>query len=169
MRITESGWITIPKKLRKRLGLDEGTEVAMFLKPDTLFIRTWPPEDADPGIVEMVEARLVWAHDVSDEHSDDGDPCPYGVRAHITNGGVAIPQVYRERYGLEEEAEVELLPGANGMLLLKCAAEPADMENRGELDPSIIGSAKGKGVFADLYTNTDDFIRDIRGHVDDGR
>ena len=165
MRITEDGRITIPKKLRERLGLGDGVEVAMFPKPGTLFVRTWPPEDADPGIVEMLESRITWAHDLSDEHPDDEDACPYGVRAHMKHGGIAIPRVYRQRYELEEGAEVDILPMLNGALVHKCTPELADMKGRGELDPSVIGSAKEQGVFADLYTNTDDYINDIRGRV----
>ena len=91
MRITKSGRITIPKKLRERYGLGEGVEVAIFPKPSMLFIRTWPPEDALPEIVDMVESRIIWEHHLSDDPSDDGDACSYGVRALVRNGKIAIP------------------------------------------------------------------------------
>ena len=168
MRITESGRITIPKKLRERLGLDEGVEVVMFAKPNELFIIKWPPEGGHPGIVEMLEERITWAHHLPGEHSDDGEGSPYGVRALVKHGKIAIPQCYRDRYGLHAEAEADVTGNAQGMVISKCAPESADMKGRGELDPSVIGSAKGQGVFADLYDSVDDYINDIRGHVDDG-
>ena len=166
MRITEDGRITIPKKLRERLGLGDGVEVAMFAKPSTLFVIKWPP-GGHPGIVDLLESRLRWAHDLPDERSVDGEGGPYGVRTLVKHGKIAIPQCYRERYGLHEEAEADITGNAQGLVISKCAPESADMQGRGELDPSVIGSAKGKGVFADLYTNTDDYINDIRGRVDE--
>lgn len=162
MRITENGRITIPKKLRERFGLGEGAEVAMFPKPSTLFIRTWPPEDADPGIVEMLEAQLVWVHELPDERSNDGDP--YGVRALVGSGKIAIPQCYRDRYGLHEEAEVELLPASNGILLLKCPAEPASTREIHEIPDGVLGALKGRDILGGLYASVDEYIRDIRGH-----
>ena len=164
MRITEDGRVTIPKKLRERLGLGDGVEVAMFPKPGTLFIRTWPPEDADPGIVEMLESRIAWAHDLSDEHPDDGDACPYGVRAHMKHGGIAIPRVYRQRYELEEGAEVDILPMLNGALVHKCAPESASTRGARRIPDSVLGVLKDRGIMGGLYESVDDYIRDIRGH-----
>ena len=61
---------------------------------------------------------------------------------------------------------------SNGMLMQKCApkqAGPAAHEGHQGIDPSLIGAALGQGLFPELYTNTDDYIRDIRGHGGDGR
>ena len=84
------------------------------------------------------------------------------------SGRITIPKKLRERLGLDEGVEIDMVPTDEGLLIRKCGSESTKMERRGELDPSIIGSARGKGLFPDIYTNTDDFINDIRGPVDHG-
>lgn len=88
----------------------------------------------------------------------------------ITEGGrITIPKKLRVRLGLGEGVEVDMVPTDEGLLIRKCASESAKAEDRGELDPSIIGAWKRNGgIMGGLYSNTDDFINDIRGPVDHG-
>ena len=71
-------------------------------------------------------------------------------------GQITIPKRLRDRFGLNHNVEVEIVPADNGLLIRKrtAAEHPVDRVY------AILGHGKHAD---DLPTNTDDYVEAIRG------
>jgi AbrB family looped-hinge helix DNA binding protein len=55
MRVTEKGQVTIPKNVRRKLGIVPGSEVEFSLQDDVAILRTAPAPDADREVADFME------------------------------------------------------------------------------------------------------------------
>ena len=72
-------------------------------------------------------------------------------------GQITIPKPLRERFGLHPDAEVEITPSEDGVLIRRCdaAEHPVDRVS------GILGKPGMAGMPIDVV---DEYVREIRGH-----
>ncbi|GLS30515.1 looped-hinge helix DNA binding domain-containing protein, AbrB family [Mesorhizobium albiziae] len=55
MRVTEKGQVTIPKNVRRKLGIVPGSEVEFSLQDDVAIMRPAPPADANLEVANFMD------------------------------------------------------------------------------------------------------------------
>lgn len=78
-------------------------------------------------------------------------------------GKITIPKKLRERLGLGEGIEIDMVPTDEGLLIKRCAPAEEALDGVREIPDSVLGILKGRDALAGLYSSVDEYIEDIRG------
>lgn len=82
----------------------------------------------------------------------------------ITDSGrITIPKKLRERLGLGEGVEIDMVPTDDGLLIKRCVPTGTAPDGVREIPDSVLGILKGSDALAGLYSSVDEYIEDIRG------
>ena len=70
-------------------------------------------------------------------------------------GQITIPKRLRDRFGMNQKVEVEIVEASGGLLIRKCAGDVHPVDR-------ITGILKGRALPGGV-TSVDEYIEDIRG------